>query len=199
MTKIKLCGIKRIEDVEMLNRLLPEYAGFIFAQKSKRYVTAEQALSLRKAMDPRIMCVGVFKDSAIPEIEEIVSLGAIDIIQLHGSEDDIFIRELAGRLPHIIIKAFGIRGERDVALAESSAADFVLLDSPGGGTGESFDHGLLAGIKRPYFLAGGLDPSNVGGYIESYRPYAVDVSSGIETDGVKDPAKMEAFVLAARA
>lgn len=197
MTKIKLCGLSRPEDIQTANDLTPDYIGFVFAPKSRRYVPPKRAAELRGLLRPEITAVGVFVDEAPETVAALLDCGIIDIAQLHGSEDEEYIaalRELTG-LP--LIQAFQISGEQDIAAAERSPADYVLLDS-GGGTGTAFDWSLLQKIKRPYFLAGGLDAGNVAGAVESLHPFAVDVSSGIETGGVKDENKMTEFVRAVR-
>lgn len=198
MTKIKLCGLTRMCDIEAVNKLRPEYIGFVFAPKSRRYVSPEQAAALKQALSPEILAVGVFVNEQIEQIADLLSAGIIDIAQLHGGEDEIYIRRLRARTDKPVIKAFRIDSGEDIQKAQESTADYVLLDSGSGGTGTAFDRELLTQIKRPYFLAGGLDVSSVAEAVERWRPYAVDVSSGIETDGKKDPEKMRRFVEAVR-
>lgn len=199
MTKIKLCGLSRPCDIRAANELLPDYIGFVFAPKSQRYVSPEKAAELKQMLDPGIRAAGVFVDEKPQVIESLVSRGVIDAVQLHGREDEDYIQDLRKRLGSTrIIQAFSIRSERDAKRAEESSADLILADSPGGGTGEVFDWGLLRKIHRPYFLAGGLTPDNVGDAVNALAPYGVDVSSGIETDGYKDRKKMEKFVLTVR-
>lgn len=197
-TKIKLCGLSRECDIEAANELLPEYVGFVFAKKSIRYVSPEQAAALRKQLAPQIFAVGVFVNEAPENVAELLAAGVIDIAQLHGSEDEAYIERLRTLTDKPIIKAFSVNVEQDIRRAAESSADFVLLDAGSGGTGTAFDWGLLAGMERPYFLAGGLDATTVGEAVKKWRPYAVDVSSGIETDGHKDVEKMRAFVHCAR-
>lgn len=197
MTKIKLCGLSRKEDIEAANALRPDYIGFVFAEKSKRHVSCEQAAALRQTLCPDIRAVGVFVNEKPGRVAELLSRGVIDIAQLHGAEDGAYLAALRRLTDKPILQAFRIRGREDVTQAANSAADFVLLDS-GAGTGTAFDWRLLADIHRPYFLAGGLDTDNVREAIRLLQPYAVDVSSGIETDGVKDKKKMTAFVAAVR-
>ncbi len=197
MSKIKLCGLSRETDISYANFIMPEFVGFVFAVSSKRYVTPEKALRLRKLLRAGITPVGVFVDEAPETIAEYVKSGIIDVVQLHGSEDDDFIRRLRELTNAPVIKAFRIKSAEDVLCAESSSADIVLLDS-GCGTGKTFDHSLIESISRPYFLAGGLTPENVGAAVESLRPYAVDASSSLESEGVKDYSKMKAFADAVR-
>ena len=184
MTKIKLCGLSRPEDIAAANEVNPDYIGFVFAPKSKRYVSPTQAARLKQQLAPGIQAVGVFVKEDPETVGHLLEDGVIDVAQLHGGESEAYI--------------FRVDTPADLEKAQASSADYILLDSGDGGTGERFDWSLLAGATRPYFLAGGLDPENVGGAVEKLKPYAVDVSSGIETDGKKDPEKMRNFVRAVR-
>jgi len=197
MTKIKLCGLTRFYDIEYINALLPEYIGFVFTSKSKRYISPEKAEQLSRILDSRITPVGVFVDENIDVISDLVKREIIDVVQLHGNENDEYTAALAKEVDCPIIKAFRIESVADILMADNSSADYVLLDS-GGGTGTVFDHSLLKGIARPYFLAGGLDSENVETAIKQLAPFAVDASSSLETDGFKDKMKMTAFVNAVR-
>ena len=193
MTKIKFCGLKTLDDISFANELFPEYVGFIFAPKSKRYIAPAQAAKLRAALDKKILAVGVFVNENISIVAELLNAGIIDAAQLHGDEDNNYIQTLRGT-KKIIIKAFQ---SDNIAAAQRSRADFVLIDA-GAGDGKTFDWNLVKNLRREYFLAGGLTPENVGDAIKILNPYAVDVSSGIETDGKKDFSKMAAFVKAVR-
>lgn len=197
MTKIKLCGLSRPCDIEAVNELKPEYIGFVFAQKSKRYISRDQAVVLKQMLDPSISAVGVFVNESPETVARLLDDGVIDIAQLHGAEDEEYIRKLRKLTENPIIKAFRIETEKDISEAVKSSADYILLDS-GAGTGKVFDWTLLQCIQRPYFLAGGLSPENAEIAVRRLRPYAADVSSGIETGGVKDKIKMMAFVGAVR-
>ena len=197
MTKIKLCGLSRACDIEEANRLQPDYIGFVFAKKSRRCVTAEQAGELKKQLRPEIRAVGVFVNEAPEAVAALLNRGVIDLAQLHGSEDAEYIRRLRDLTDSPLIQAFRIRSKEDLSRAEASAADEILLDA-GAGTGTVFDWSLLRNMERRYFLAGGLNPENVREAIRNMHPYGVDVSSGIETDALKDRTKMAAFVAAVR-
>lgn len=197
MTKIKLCGLSRPCDIEAANALKPEYIGFVFAAKSKRYVTPEKAKELKNLLSPEIKAVGVFVKESPKTVALLLNHGMIDMAQLHGGEDEDYIKQLRKLTDKPIIKAFCIETESDIAVAKGSTADYILLDS-GAGTGTVFDWNLIQSIKRPYFLAGGLDLANVGNAVKQWNPYAVDVSSGIETNGWKDKYKMAEFVAAVR-
>lgn len=198
MSKIKICGLKQKSDIEFVNELKPEFIGFIFAGKSKRYVSYEKAKSLRSLLYKDIKAVGVFVDEKQENIIRLINEGIIDIIQLHGDENAEYIDSLREKTDVTIIKAFSIKSEEDIRLAENSSADYVLLDSGKGGTGNNFNWEFLNNLRRYYFLAGGLDAENVGVAIKKFNPFAVDVSSGIETDGIKDYNKIKKFIEAVR-
>lgn len=197
MTKIKLCGLCRLCDIETANKLKPEYIGFVFAPKSKRYVSAVKAAKLKQILSLDIKAVGVFVDENVNTVADLLNQHIIDIAQLHGNEDKNYIKTLRMLTNKPVIKAFQIISEQDIISAENSTADFILLDS-GEGTGETFNWSLLKNIRRPYFLAGGLTIENASEAVKKLNPFAVDVSSGIETNGIKDKTKMAAFVAAVR-
>ena len=198
MTKIKLCGLSRPCDIEWANALLPDYVGFVFAKKSRRCVSPERVNDLRKGLDPGIRAVGVFVNEAPETIADLLNSGVIDIAQLHGGEDEDYISSLRKLTTKPLIQAFRVEGPADLERAQASPADCILLDNGAGGTGRAFDWTLLKAFGRPYFLAGGLDAENVARAVKILHPFAVDVSSGIETEGAKDSMKMTAFVNAAR-
>ena len=197
MTKIKLCGMKSALDIEYANELKPDYIGFIFFPKSKRYVTPDKANELMERLDKNIIPVGVFVDEKIETILDIIGKGTIKAVQLHGDEDDNYIAELRKSTDATIIKAFKVKSSEDIEKAKKSTADYVLLDS-GAGSGKTFEHELIQNVDRDFFLAGGLYPENVVEAIDKYKPFAVDVSSSLETAGFKDKHKMTAFVKAVR-
>ena len=194
MTRIKLCGLSRLEDIEIANELCPEYVGFVFAKKSKRYVTPAQVEKLRAVLSKKILAVGVFVNENFKTVAELLNAGIIDAAQLHGNEDADYIRRLKTLTTKPIIKAF--RAD-NFSTAQDSPADFILIDA-GAGDGKTFDWHVLENFRRDYFLAGGLNAENVSAAIKLLKPFAVDVSSGIETNGRKDAAKMREFVLAVR-
>ena len=177
--------------------------GFICAPPFWRFIPKEEIRRITKALDPGIQKVGVFVDQSVEEAASYLLDGTVDILQLHGQEDNTYIRrlrELLGRKAEgscRIIKAFRIRGTEDILAAKASAADLVLLDN-GTGTGERFDWSLIRDIGRDFLLAGGLNRENLADAAERFRPYAVDVSSGVETDGKKDPEKIRACIEAVR-
>lgn len=197
MAKIKMCGLFHPCDIRAANEIKPEYIGFVFSPGSRRYVTYGQASELKALLEPDIRAVGVFVDENPKTVADLLDQGVIDIVQLHGREDESYIKKLRTLTDCPVIQAFCVKNEYDVAQAQRSTADYILLDS-GAGTGTIFDWKLIQDIQRPYFLAGGLSPDNVGEAVRYLYPYAVDVSSGIETDGRKDKIKMAAFAAAVR-
>ncbi len=197
MTKIKLCGLTRPCDIAYANTLRPDYIGFVFAPGSKRFLSAQTATQLQKELHPDIVPVGVFVDEAPEVIAGLLKQGIIKAVQLHGNEDDAYIRHLRSLTDCPVIKAFRLRTEEDAEASNRSTADLVLLDS-GGGTGTPFDWQLLQYLRRDYILAGGLTPENITTALSAFHPFAVDASSSLETDGVKNLIKMSAFVNAVR-
>lgn len=197
MTLVKICGLRRPEDVEAVNHLHPDMVGFVFYSPSRRCVSRETAAELASMLDAGIRRVGVFVDEDPLVIAGLVDEGIIDAVQLHGVEDEAYIHGLRRLVDVPVIKSFIIRDARDLEAARRSSADMVLLDA-GKGSGTRFDWSLLEGFGRDYILSGGLDPDNLSEAIGRLHPFGLDVSSGVETDGSKDPAKMTAFMSRAR-
>ena len=193
MTKIKLCGLRREADIEAANELRPNYIGFVFAGKSRRAVDRETAVRLKALLSREIQAVGVFVNAQPETVAFLLEEEVIDLAQLHGQEDEEYISRLRELTDKPLIQAFRIRNAEDARRAEKSTAEYILLDA-GAGDGKTFEWELAESVERPYFLAGGLTPENAGEAAERLHPFALDVSSGIETDGWKDPAKMRAFV-----
>ena len=190
-TKIKICGLKCPEDIAYVNEAKPDYCGFIIEfPKSSRNVTGDQVRILIAELDKNIIPVGVFVNAAPERVEELLLDGTIRIAQLHGLEDDDYIRRIQKNTGSQVIKAFSVKAAQDIELALKSPADYILLDQGGGGTGQTFDWSLIPEIKRPFFLAGGLGADNLEQAVDTIRPYAVDLSSSVETDGVKDRSKI---------
>ena len=192
MPKIKICGIKRLEDIGIVNKYKPDYIGFVFAE-SKRKVTRDLAYRLKQDLDADIIAVGVFVDSPVEEIVELFEGGIIEMAQLHGSESEQYIQNLKQKTDDElkIINAIEISKETDLSKFDNSQSDYLLFDS-GKGSGKTFDWNLIKkDIKKEFFLAGGLSSSNVMEAIEQFNPYAIDLSSSLETDGVKDENKIK--------
>lgn len=204
-TKIKICGLFRDEDVEYVNEALPDFAGFIFYPKSHRYISAERAAGLIKKLDRRIKSVGVFVHNSPIEIAETVQTADIDIVQLHGEEDNEVISEVKQLCPDIceVWKAVRIKDSFDVCMLDNiNLADRYLADAyveGYGGEGRSFDPKLVRGIERHKLItAGGLNADNIQSVIKLLSPYAVDMSSGVETNKIKDRTKILKAVKAVR-
>lgn len=199
MTRIKICGLTRPEDVRYVNTAKPDWCGFILNfPSSRRNVTPEQARALRAGLDPDIRPVGVFVDRPVEEVAALLNSGVISVAQLHGREDNAYISVLRTLAPGCVVwRAFQLRSQADLAAADASGADLVLLDN-GRGTGQTFDWSLAGSVHRPFLLAGGLTPESIPRAVAALRPYGLDLSSGVETDRVKDPAKIQAAVTAAR-
>lgn len=197
MTKIKFCGLMTFDDVYAANELLPEFVGFVFAAGSKRRVTPAQAEKFRNALSKKILAVGVFVDEKISVVAELLNAGIIDVAQLHGGEDADYISRLRTLTTKPLIKAVEVHSPENLRTIEQIDSDYVLIDS-GKGSGNVFDWRILKNFSRQYFLAGGLNPENVSAAIKILNPFAVDVSSGIESNGRKDAAKMREFVSAVR-
>jgi len=197
MTKIKFCGLTRPCDIEAANEIKPDYIGFVFAPNSKRRVSYKQAVDLKNLLDKSIKAVGVFLDEDIEQVISLLNLGIIDAAQLHGNESVEYITRIQKETGKPVIKAFQIHSKGDVAAAEKTLADYIILDA-GTGEGKTFDWTLVESFKKPFFLAGGLHPGNVKTAMQQLHPYALDVSTGIETDGLKDKQKMAAFAAEVR-
>lgn len=197
ITKIKICGLSRLEDIEMVNELMPDYIGFVFA-KSKRQVNDLRAKKLKKELKCEIKAVGVFVNDNIKRIINLCKMGTIDMVQLHGDEGDDYINELRSQITAPIIKAVPVRGYCDIRNAEKSACDYLLLDSYSqgqrGGTGKTFDWDVISHISKPFYIAGGINVNNILQVISQVKPYAIDVSSGVETDGYKDKEKIHKLI-----
>ena len=198
MTEIKICGLSREEDIDYVNEAKPDYIGFILHfPQSRRNISIEKAAELRRRLSPGIKAVGVFVDPPAEVVIEAAEAICLDVIQLHGHEDDAYIAALGEQISLPIWKAFRIRSADDLAAAKKSPADEILLDN-GYGTGEAFDWSLAAGFDRPFLLAGGLTPENIAEAIRALRPKLADISSGVETNGQKDKRKIIAAVNAVR-
>lgn len=194
-TKIKICGLRRMEDVQAVNEAKPDFCGFIIeVPKSFRSVTADQVKELAVGLDRDIQAVGVFVNAPETLAAGLLNQGIISMAQLHGQEDETYIRRLRKLTDRPLIKAFSVRTRKDAEKAMESTADYILLDQGSGGTGIPFDWSLLPVIERPFFLAGGLGEDNLETAVHRLHPYAVDLSSGVETDMWKDPVKIKKAV-----
>lgn len=192
MTKIKICGLKRLKDIEIVNKYKPDYIGFVFAD-SKRKVTPDLAVQMKKNLDSSIISVGVFVDADIGDILKLYDYGVIDIAQLHGQESEEYINKLKQKSNYQlkIINAIEMSDKINLKVYDDSLADYLLLDS-GKGSGKTFDWTLIRkDLKKKFFLAGGLNAQNISEVIDEFNPYAVDLSSSLETNGYKDELKIK--------
>ena len=210
--KVKMCGISKVETIPAVVEAKPDYMGLVFAP-SKRQVTVDQAKTLveelhkqytkrynngaEQSNNDEIKTVGVFVNETLDNLVSIATEANLDVVQLHGDEDEAFIQSFKGRTNVEIWKAVQIRSSTDAEAWIDSSADMLLFDAyhkdERGGTGEVFDWSCLDEFERPFMLAGGIDSTNVAHAIRTVRPYGIDISSGIETDGVKDDEKIKAF------
>ena len=188
MTRIKICGLFRDCDIDYVNEALPDYIGFVFAE-SRRQVSAEKAAEMRKRLEPSIVPVGVFVNAPLENIVRLYREGVIEIAQLHGSEDEDYIKSLKQSCGAPVIKAVRVEKSDDIERLKNTSAEYLLLDNGAGGTGKAFDWSLIADIDKPFFLAGGVKAENIDAALK-LKPFAVDISSGAETDGFKDREKI---------
>lgn len=197
MSLIKFCGLFQDDDIMYANKLKPDYIGFVFAE-SRRKVSIEKSIHLKSMLDKDIKSVGVFLNNTYEEIINICSKNIIDIIQIHGNISDEFIDKLKSDTNKPVIKAINIKDLSDILSLEKSHADYVLIDSPKAGSGIKFDYSILQsainqGFNRDYFLAGGININNIDDAL-NMKPYCIDISSGIEKDGVKNYILMEEII-----
>ncbi len=203
--KIKICGLRRPEDVEYANEVRPDYVGFIMSPGYRRSITCMEAANLRGILSNDIPVVGVFVDEDPRQIAEFLNHGLIDMAQLHGSESEDDIRRIKDLTGREVIKMIKPDSFETIDGAFKSEADYLLFDS-GAGTGRAFDHRPLIEylkfrmfkVEKRYFIAGGITPENIKKVYSGLHPYGVDLSSSVETDGVKDYEKMRRATLAVR-
>ena len=194
-TKIKICGLKRIEDVISVNVAEPDYCGFIFNVSGiRRSIGAEQLNILVDMLNPEIVPIGVFVNEKTDVILRIVRESGIRMVQLHGQENGEIIHTIQSKAQVPVIKAVSVRSKEDVRSAVLSPADYLLFDCGEGGTGQTFDWNLLEDIPRPYFMAGGIGTHNMEEVLRRFSPFALDVNSSVETDSQKDGKKILAAV-----
>ena len=197
-TKIKICGLSRPCDIDYVNEAGPDFVGFVINfPKSHRNVTPEQAAQLRERLKDEILPVGVFVDEKPETVARLLNSNIISMAQLHGKEDETYIAKLRELTDGRLVQAFRISEPADVKRAQESSADYILLDN-GQGTGKTFDWQLIKEIERPWILAGGLTPDNIADALSQVQPWAIDLSSGVETDSYKDREKIMAAVSAVR-
>ena len=197
-TKIKFCGLRREEDVKYAASLDAGFFGFILSDRFKRFVAPEKVARMKEFVPSSAKTVGVFVDETLNFVISTAKTAKLDMIQLHGSESETYIAEIKEKTGLPVIKMIKPVSENDIITARQSIADLILLDSGAGGTGKVFDWSLAENLGRNYILAGGLTPVNVGEAVTRLKPFAVDVSSGVEKEGIKDFSKMKAFAAEVR-
>jgi len=194
MSRVKICGLSRMEDIDAANGALPDYVGFVFAP-SRRQVDEKTAAMLKDRLNVKIKSVGVFVNQDAGSVSYLYKNGIIDLAQLHGDEDGQYIERLKESCGCPVIRSIGIGGTLPHLPYLSDYFMFDTFSNQRGGVGKTFDWKLIKDFKiKPYFLAGGLTVQNVTNAIEYLNPFCVDVSSGVETDEVKDPVKILEFV-----
>ena len=192
MSKIKICGLRRSEDIEVVNRFKPDYVGFVMAP-GRRQISREQAAQLKNLLSADITAVGVFVNEDRRLIAELLERGIIDIAQLHGAEPEEDVSWIKKQTGRPVIKAVSVKSREDVLRWRGSSADYLLLDNGAGGTGRTFDWNAIGDYNKPYFLAGGLNEDNMEEALK-LNPYCVDISGGVETDGCKDAVKIKKII-----
>jgi phosphoribosylanthranilate isomerase len=193
MTKVKICGLCTTDDVAGAVKAGADMVGMVLSAGFRRSVPMEEAREMARLVPDGVVKVGVFVNEDPESVSYAVKTLGLGAVQLHGSEDDEYVSRIKGAVGVPVTKSFVVRDMGDIEAARRSPADLVLLDG-GAGSGTGFDRSLASGLGRDFILAGGLDPGNVAQAVAETRPFAVDVSSGVETGGAKDPAKMTAFV-----
>jgi phosphoribosylanthranilate isomerase len=201
MVTIKICGLTREQDIDAVNIALPDYIGFVFAE-SRRRIDEEKAKTLKACLDPSVKAVGVFVNEKIKNIVKLCRDGVIDLVQLHGDENREYINELKNEIANKIIKAIRVKDASDIEKGMELSCDYLLLDAyhegSYGGTGKTFDRSLIPVMDKPFFIAGGIHCGNMEQAVKECRPYGIDVSSSVETNGYKDPKKIKEIVAKAR-
>lgn len=207
--KIKICGLRRKEDIDYVNLWRPDMAGFVFAGE-KRRIDYETAKLLKENLNPEIKAVGVFVNADMEYIDRLAADDIIDMVQLHGDEDEVYIQSLKqsfremGKMDIPIIKAVRVKSTEQVLAAEKLSVDYLLLDAfteeEDGGSGRVFNHALIPNLEKPYLLAGGIGSDNVVKTIDYLKeknvtlPFCIDVSSSVEVDGYKDEDKIVTII-----
>ena len=197
MSKIKLCGLTRVEDAESANLARPDWVGFVF-DEGRHFLSDETAAAIRRALRPDIPAVGVFVNDDPAHIEALAASGVIQYVQLHGNESEEYLLALRRHVACPFIRVVSVKTTDDVLRWEDTAADYLLLDHGRGGTGQSFDWALIPPMKKRWIMAGGIGLGNLREAL-AYHPYGVDISSGAETGGLKDRKKMIRLVEMVRA
>ena len=196
MTKVKICGICHEVEIGIMNELVPDFVGFVFVSKSRHFIAPEHAGLLRSKLRPGIRSVGVFANHSLKSVAMCVEVAGLDMVQLHGDETAEYVAALREYIRCPIMKVYKVAKPMDAEKALYSTADYVMLDGGNAGDGKTFDWSLLGNVRRKYFLSGGLTPENLNrAMIVTPQPYALNVSSGVEANKMKDYRKVMKFIL----
>ena len=196
MTKVKICGICHEVEIGIMNELVPDFVGFVFVSKSRHFIAPEHASLLRSKLRPGIRSVGVFANHSLKSVAMCVEVAGLDMVQLHGDETGEYIAALREYIRCPIMKVYKVATPMDAEKALYSTADYVMLDGGNAGDGKTFDWAMLGNLRRKYFLSGGLTPENMNKALAvTPSPYALNVSSGVESKRTKDYRKVMKFIL----
>lgn len=201
MSKIKICGMQTARDIDITNELMPDFVGFIMGEEEKfrRQIPPDKAYSFRERLNPLVKSVGVFVNEPIDFVADMCNNDIIDLVQLHGQEDDDYILRLSNIVPTPVIKAVHARTSQQIQQAQGLHCTYLLLDTAykdkAGGGGKSFNWDIIPQrLEKPFFLAGGINAHNIQQAIQSFAPYCIDLSSSVETDGFKDREKVKEVI-----
>ena len=199
MVKVKICGICHGSEIGIMNELSPDFVGFVFIPKSRHFIAPEVAAMLRSKLRKSIQTVGVFANASLKTVAMCTEISGINMVQLHGHETNEYLAALREYIRCPIIKVYKVAKPIDAEKASYSTADYSMLDGGNAGDGKTFDWSLIGKIHRKFFLSGGLTPENVINALGSAsQPYAVNVSSGVESNRIKDYKKVMKFIEAVR-
>ncbi len=190
-TKIKICGLRQLSDADIINELRPDYAGVVLCRRFWRGIDFEAARALRYRINYNIPLVGVFVNDDFATVMRALRTGVVDMVQLQGTESEEYIRDLMIQSGKPVIKACQMDSPAVIPYAEYSAANHILFDSS---IDDTFDWNMVRYVQRPYILSGGLNADNVCYALDELNPWGVNLSSGVETDGMLDPEKIRAAV-----
>ncbi len=196
MVKVKICGICHEAEIGIMNELVPDYVGFVFVKKSRHFIAPEHAGYLRSKLRDGIKSVGVFANESLKSVALCVETAGLNMVQLHGDETGEYVAALREYIRCPIMKVYKISKPIDAEKAMYSTADYVMLDGGNSGDGKTFDWSLLGRARRKFFLSGGLNPENMQKALElEPQPYALNASSGLEANRMKDFRKVMKFIL----
>ena len=199
MTKVKICGITHEVEISIMNELNPDFVGFVFASKSRHFIAPEHAGLLRSKLKRGIKTVGVFTNASLRNVALTMETAGLDMVQLHGDETAEYIAALREYIHCPIMKVVKVSKPIDADKAMYTTADYVMLDGGSAGSGKSFDWSLLGNMRRNFFLSGGLTPENIHEALRlEPKPFGLNVSSGVESNKIKDYRKVMKFILAVR-